>query len=75
MFDTLSGKFLDAFKNIAGPAKITESKIEDTLKDVRTALLQADVNFNVVKDFIAGVRQKAIGQEVYSGSQSQYAIC
>jgi signal recognition particle subunit SRP54 len=52
MFDTLSEKFAGAFKHIQGKSKISESNIEDALKDVRTALLEADVNFKVVKSFI-----------------------
>ena len=67
MFDTLSDKFHDAFKNISGKGKITESNIEDTLKQVRTALLEADVNFKVVKEFVAKVKEKALGEKVLRG--------
>lgn len=67
MFDNLSEKFSDAFKSISGKGKITESNIEDTLKEVRTALLEADVNFKVVKSFIAQVKDKALGEKVISG--------
>ena len=67
MFDTLSEKFSDAFKNLQGKGKISESNIEDALKDVRTALLEADVNFKVVKAFIAAVKEKAMGEKVISG--------
>ena len=59
MFDNLSEKFSDAFKNLQGKGKITESNIESALKEVRTALLEADVNFKVVKEFIAGVKEEA----------------
>jgi signal recognition particle subunit SRP54 len=67
MFDLLSEKFSDAFKHISGKGKITESNIEDTLKEVRTALLEADVNFKVVKEFVAKVKDKALGTEVIKG--------
>ena len=67
MFDTLSEKFADAFKAIQGKNKISESNIEDALKQVRTALLEADVNFKVVKSFVNAVKEKALGEKVISG--------
>ena len=67
MFDNLSEKFSDAFKNLQGKGKITESNIESALKEVRTALLEADVNFKVVKEFIAGVKEEALGEKVIRG--------
>lgn len=67
MFDTLSDKFSNAFKYIQGKSKITEDNIEETLKEVRTALLEADVNFKVVKDFVNAVKEKAIGEKVITG--------
>ena len=67
MFDTLSEKFAGAFKHIQGKSKISESNIEDALKDVRTALLEADVNFKVVKSFINEVKEKALGEKVLKG--------
>jgi len=67
MFDTLSEKFSNAFKVIQGKHKISEENIDETLKQVRTALLEADVNFKVVKDFVAAVKEKAIGEKVISG--------
>lgn len=67
MFDTLSEKFSDAFKNISGKGKISESNIEDTLKQVRTALLEADVNFKVVKEFVNKVKEQALGEKVIKG--------
>lgn len=67
MFDTLSEKFSDAFRNIQGKGKINEDNIEQTLKEVRTALLEADVNFKVVKDFTARVKEKALGEKVLRG--------
>ena len=67
MFDTLSEKFSNAFKVIQGKHKISEENIDETLKQVRTALLEADVNFKVVRDFVAAVKEKAIGEKVISG--------
>lgn len=67
MFDTLSEKFDNAFKNLRGKGKISENNIEDALKEVRTALLEADVNFKVVRSFINSVKEKALGEKVISG--------
>ena len=67
MFDNLSEKFSDAFKNISGKGTISESNIEDSLKQVRTALLEADVNFKVVKEFVAKVKEQALGEKVLKG--------
>ena len=67
MFDTLSEKFANAFKYVQGKTKISEENIEETLKEVRTALLEADVNFKVVKEFVAAVKEKALGEKVIKG--------
>lgn len=67
MFDTLSEKFSDAFKTLRGKSKITEENVDETLKLVRTALLEADVNFKVVKEFIAKVKEEALGEKVLRG--------
>ncbi|MCH7566905.1 MAG: signal recognition particle receptor subunit alpha, partial [Nitrospirae bacterium] len=64
MLDTLSAKFEKIFKKLRGQGVLTEQNIADGLKDVRLALLEADVNFKIVKDFIDRVRAKAVGQEV-----------
>ncbi len=64
MFDSLSGKLQQAFKNLRGLGKISEDNIAEALREVRLALLEADVNFKVAKDFIETVKQKAIGEEV-----------
>src|SRR6476660_9668578 len=54
----------DAVKNMRGKGRITEANIQDGLRQVRTALLEADVNFNVANDFIARVKEQALGQDV-----------
>jgi len=66
MFDQLSDKLLASLKKIKGNSKITESNIEDTIREIRFSLLEADVNFRVVKEFIDRVKSKALGQEVIS---------
>lgn len=67
MFDNLSEKFSTAFKHIQGKGKISESNIEEALKEVRKALLEADVNFKVVKEFVANVKEEALGEKVIKG--------
>ena len=67
MLDTLNEKFSDAFRSLRGKGKISEANIEETLKSVRTALLEADVNFKVVKDFIEKVKVEALGEKVLKG--------
>ena len=64
MFDSLSGKLQDVFKNLRGLGKISEANISDSLREVRMALLEADVNFKVARDFIESVKTKALGLEV-----------
>ena len=64
MIDELRDKFEKIMKKIRGKGVIKEKKIKEALKDVRFALLEADVNFKIVKEFIDRVRQKAVGQEV-----------
>lgn len=67
MFDNLSEKFSDAFKALRGKNKISEENIEETLKGVKTALLEADVNFKVVKEFVEKVKAEALGEKVLRG--------
>ena len=64
MFDSLSGKLDKAFQVLKGHGKITEINVAETLKEVRRALLDADVNFKIAKDFTNRVKEKALGQEV-----------
>ncbi|MCH1539422.1 MAG: signal recognition particle protein [Flavobacteriaceae bacterium] len=64
MFDNLSGKLDKAFQVLKGHGKITEINVAETLKEVRRALLDADVNFKIAKDFTKRVKEKALGQEV-----------
>lgn len=64
MFENLSEKLQRAFKNLRGQGKLTEANVQDGLAEIRLALLEADVNFRVVKQFIEGIREKALGKEV-----------
>ena len=62
MFDSLNKKLERVFKNIRGQGKLTEKNMKDSLQEIRVALLEADVNYKVVKQFIADVQEhKAIG--------------
>src|SRR5437867_1512465 len=69
MFDSLSGKLQNVFRNLRGLGKISESNVADSLREVRMALLDADVNFKVARDFIERVKAKAIGQQVIQSIQ------
>ena len=64
MFESLTDKLELTFKKLRGQGKITEKNVEESLREVRLALLEADVNFKVVKKFIESVKSKALGQEV-----------
>ena len=64
MFDNLTDKLAGTFKKLRGQGKLSERNIEDTLKEVRKHLLEADVNYRVAKDFLQTVKDKALGQEV-----------
>ena len=64
MFESLTEKFNSVFRSLSGRGRITEANVSDAMNDVRKALLEADVNYNVVKQFTKDVREKAIGAEV-----------
>ena len=65
-FESLTERMSKAFKNLTGQGKLTEKNMNDMLKEVRMSLLEADVNYTVVKEFIARVKEKALGEEVLS---------
>jgi len=67
MFENLSDKVLSSLKKVRGQHKISEANVEDTLREIRMSLLEADVNFKVVKSFIDRVKTKALGAEVLQG--------
>jgi len=64
LFDALTKKFNDVFRGLSGRGRISEGNVREVMREVRTALLEADVNFKVVKDFCESVQQKALGAEV-----------
>jgi signal recognition particle subunit SRP54 len=66
MFENLTDRLESVFKKLRGHGKLTEENIRDAMQEVRRALLEADVNFKVVKDFVAAVTEKAVGREVLS---------
>ena len=75
MFDNLSDKLQKVFKNLRGEGKLTAENMEVALREIRVALLEADVHFRVVKQFIEGIRVKAMGEEVLTAlSPSQQVI-
>ena len=64
MLDNLTSRFSNVFKNIRGQSKLTEDNIKEALRDVRLALLEADVALPIVKDFVNNVKEKALGREI-----------
>src|SRR6202789_694290 len=64
MFENLTDKLQRAFKNLRGQGSVTEENMQEALREIRVALLEADVNLNVVKELIEHIREKALGQEV-----------
>ena len=64
MFENLTDRLEGVFKKLRGHGKLTEENIQDAMREVRTALLEADVNYQVVKDFVAAVTEKAVGRDV-----------
>ena len=63
-FESLSDKLQNIFKNLRGKGRLTEEDVKAALKEVKIALLEADVNFKVVKDFVKKVNERAVGQDV-----------
>ena len=66
-FDSLSEKLQNVFKNLRSKGRLTEDDVKTALKEVKMALLEADVNFRVVKNFTKTVQERAIGQDVMNG--------
>ena len=73
-FENLGDKLQSAFKDLRGKGKLSESDIDGALREVRRALLEADVNFKVAKDFIAQVREKAVGEEVFGSLKPDQTV-
>ena len=64
MFDSLSDKLANAFKKFKNKGKLTESDVKEGMREIKLALLEADVNFKVVREFVKTVSERAIGAEV-----------
>jgi len=64
MFESLSEKLNRTFKKLTGRGRLTEANVQDALKEVRLALLEADVNYKVVKKLVSDIRERAVGQDV-----------
>lgn len=73
-FENLGDKLQSAFKDLRGRGKLSESDIDSALREVRRALLEADVNFKVAKEFIAHVREKAVGEEVFGSLKPDQTV-
>ena len=65
-FDSLAEKLQNVFKNLRSKGRLTEEDVKTALKEVKIALLEADVNFKVVKNFVKSVQERAVGQDVMS---------
>src|SRR5574340_960278 len=64
MFESLSDRLNGVFKRLSGKGRLTEADVDEALREVRRALLEADVAFKVVKDFVARVRERSVGAEI-----------
>ncbi|MBR6125927.1 signal recognition particle receptor subunit alpha, partial [Candidatus Saccharibacteria bacterium] len=64
MFSQLTDSLENTLKNLRGQGKLTEENVAESLREVRRAFLEADVNFNVTRDFVKAVKEKALGSEV-----------
>ena len=67
MLNNLGDRFKDIFKKVSGQGKLTEANMKEALREVRLALLEADVNYGVAKNFVSRIREKALGEEVITG--------
>jgi signal recognition particle subunit SRP54 len=74
MFDTLTRRLSGVFAGLRGKGRLSESDVSDMLREVRIALLEADVNFVVAKQFIANVKEKAVGEELFSSLNADQTL-
>ncbi len=74
MFESLSEKLKNTFKNLRGAKELTSEQVDAALKEIRIALLEADVNYKVAKDFVEKIRLKAEGQEIWKGLKPQEQV-
>lgn len=73
-FENLSERFQEAFKKLRGKGKLQEEDVQEVLKAMRRALLEADVNFTVTKDFINRIKEKAVGEEVFGSLNASQTV-
>lgn len=73
-FDNLQEKLTKAIRNLQGKGKLSEKNMEDTLREIRIAMLEADVNYTVVKEFLANIKERALGQEVLTSIEPSEAL-
>ena len=73
-FDNLQDKLSKALRNLSGKGKLSDKNMEDTLKEIRVALLEADVNYGVVKDFLTRIKEEAVGKEVLKNVEPGQAL-
>src|ERR1700680_1303026 len=74
MFDSLSDRLSAIFRRLRSRGKLTEADVSEVLREVRIALLEADVNLTVAKDFIASIRERAVGAEVLESLTPAQAV-
>ena len=74
MFESLGDRLQNAIKKIKGYGKITEENIGEVTREIRLALLEADVNYKVVKEFINNVKEKALGEEVQKSLKDRKSV-
>ena len=65
-FESLADRLQDVFKKLRGKGKLSEQDVNDAMREVRMALLEADVNYKVVKNFVAAVKERSIGCLLYT---------
>ena len=75
MFENLGDRLQNALNKIKGYGKITEDNIGEVTREIRLALLEADVNYKVVKEFINNVKEKALGEEVKKKFKARRSFC
>ena len=75
MFENLTDRLSQTLRNVTGKAKLSEDNIKDTLREVRMALLEADVALPVVKDFVNKVKDRAVGTEVIEKPDAGPGLC
>lgn len=74
LFEGLASKLQETFRRLRGKGKLTEADVNEAMREIRLALLEADVNFKVVKDFVARVKERAVGQEVLTSLTPGQAV-